>query len=97
MRSKFVSGQWNAICDRCGFQYKSAELRAEWTGLRVCSLCFETRHPQDLIKVRAERGGVPWSRPEPLPISVGTFLETEDLYLPLDILTESGMFLNTEQ
>jgi hypothetical protein len=96
MRSYYVSGQWNAICDRCGFQYKSAELRLEWTGFRVCSSCFESRHPQDFLKVRSERGGVPWSRPEQSPISASPFLETEGV-IAIDILTESGLNINTEQ
>lgn len=57
-------GTWNAICDRCGFKFKAYRLRKEWTGLMVCSECFETRHPQDLIKIPKEDISVPWSRPE---------------------------------
>lgn len=57
-------GRWRAICDRCGFQFKSDELKLEWDGLRVCSKCWETRHPQELIRVRPEKIVPPWTRPE---------------------------------
>lgn len=35
-----------AICDRCGFEYKRAALRMEWTNLLVCCDCYEDKHPQ---------------------------------------------------
>lgn len=63
--SKYVAGQYNCICDRCGFEFKNVQLRKEWTGLMVCGSCFETRHPQDFIRVRPERIAPPWVRPEP--------------------------------
>lgn len=62
--SKFVAGQWNCICDRCGLEFKSGKLREEWTGLRVCNECYESRHPQTLIRVPKEDSSIPWSRPE---------------------------------
>jgi len=43
----FASGKYAiAICDRCGFQYKYLTLKKEWTGFRVCSECYEPKHPQ---------------------------------------------------
>lgn len=65
MRTHYVPGEWNAICDRCAFQFKSSALRKEWTGLMVCNNCHETRHPQTLIQARSETIATPWSRPEP--------------------------------
>ena len=69
MTSIYVPGQWNAICDRCGLQHKSGELREEWTGLMVCKPCWEPRHPQSLMlgSSRAENEGSapPWVRPSP--------------------------------
>jgi hypothetical protein len=59
---------WNAICDRCGFQYKSDQLRKEWTGLMVCPKDWEPRHPQDFVKGVRDDQRVPWVRPEPEPI-----------------------------
>ena len=35
-----------AICDRCGFKYQFLSLREEWTGHKVCSDCWEPKHPQ---------------------------------------------------
>lgn len=69
MRYDYKHGQYNAICDRCGFKYKSGQLRHEWTGLRVCSGggtndCFEERHPQDFVKGKADRQSPSWVRPE---------------------------------
>lgn len=39
------------LCDRCGFSFPLAELRAEYenerpNGLRVCSECLDEDHPQ---------------------------------------------------
>jgi|TARA_R100000406_G_scaffold72579_2_gene52889 hypothetical protein len=43
----FASGKYAiAICDRCGFEYKYTSLRKEWTGFRVCTECYEPKHPQ---------------------------------------------------
>lgn len=57
-------GVWSAICDRCGFEYNSDQIQTEWTGLKVCSKCWESRHPQDLIRVQPEKIVPPWTRPE---------------------------------
>ena len=35
-----------ALCDRCSFQFKLSELEEEWTGFKVCSECYEPKHPQ---------------------------------------------------
>ena len=63
-QSSLKLGAWNAICQICGFKYKSYQLRKRWDGLWVCQEDFETRHPQDLIKIPKEDSSVPWSRPE---------------------------------
>jgi protein-arginine kinase activator protein McsA len=34
------------ICDRCGFEFKLLQLKKEWTGFKVCSDCYEPKHPQ---------------------------------------------------
>lgn len=66
MKTTYVPGAWNVICDRCGLEKKSFELKKEWTGLMVCATtCWEPRHPQDLIKVPKEEVAPPWTRPEP--------------------------------
>jgi hypothetical protein len=55
---------YNAICDRCGFEYKNHQLQKEWTGLMVCKPCWEPRHPQDFIRQAAERETPSWTRPD---------------------------------
>jgi hypothetical protein len=84
----FELGQWKAICDRCGFEFKARELRLEWTGLRVChgpgtSNCWEPRNAQDFVKGKKDRQAPPWVRPEPPEIDVspgsGNEVEPGDL------------------
>ncbi len=55
-----AKGQWNVICDRCGFKYKSDQLRREWNGWRTCfgddtNECWEPRHDQDYVKARPDK------------------------------------------
>jgi len=60
----YEAGQWNALCDRCGFKYKACQLRKEWTGLRVCQECWEPRHPQDHVRGKKDHQAPPWVRPD---------------------------------
>ncbi len=79
----YRAGAWNAICDRCGFKFKNADLRLEWNGLRTCRECWEPRHPQDLLRGKKDDQTVPWSRPDSdgTDVSVGSGNEVtpEDL------------------
>jgi hypothetical protein len=63
MNHKYLSGEWNCLCDRCGFKFKSSELKKDWQGLMVCSKDYEARHPQDFIKVSPEKAIPEWTRP----------------------------------
>ncbi len=65
-KSHFVSGQWNIICDVCGFKFKSGEVRKRWDGLMVCSKDYETDHPQKYLRVRETGLAVPVVREENL-------------------------------
>jgi len=62
--STYKKGDWNAVCDRCGFEFKASELQKTWDGLMVCKEDFELRHPQDSLRVKPDRQAVPWTRPE---------------------------------
>ena len=66
------------ICDRCGFQRPLNALRKEWTGLRVCKDCFETRHPQDFVRSRIDKQAVRDPRPPPADHFVGLNEVTAD-------------------
>ena len=72
----YASGKFAiALCDRCGFQYKLLDLKEEWNGLKTCSQCFETKHPQlDPGYHAADAEALPWARParqEPMTVFVG--------------------------
>ena len=57
----FKKGDWNADCERCGFEYKASQLKKEWTNLMVCRDCWEPRHPQDFVKGVKDDSSVPWT------------------------------------
>ena len=63
-------GDFNVICDRCGFKYKASETRIDWMGLRVCGQCFETRHPQEFLRGVPDNPSVEQPRPDSTPIPV---------------------------
>lgn len=69
-KTYFKAGDWNALCDICGEKHKASHLKLRWDGLRVCSPCWEIRHPQDLIRPIKERNSVPWTRPRPEDLEV---------------------------
>lgn len=62
--SYYKHGDWNVICDRCGFKFKRSECRYEWNGLLVCKDDWEPRHPQDFVRGVADRQAVPDARPD---------------------------------
>ena len=44
------SGQYNVICDVCGFKLKNTDLQRRWDGLMVCEQDYEIQHPQERIR-----------------------------------------------
>jgi len=68
MKNYLRWGTHNSVCDVCGFKYKADQLRTRWDGLEVCEFDYETRHPQSLIRINAERtpSGPIRSEPEDL-------------------------------
>lgn len=76
MKANYKPGQWNAICDICGFEFKSGELRKNWQGLMVCASDFEQRHPQELIRAVRDDPSTEWNRPEPPDIYVNLVMCT---------------------
>lgn len=58
-------GAWGC-CDRCGFTYRLADLKTEWTGLRVCPDDYDPR-PSDMSPPNIYPEGVPLpgARPDP--------------------------------
>lgn len=64
-KNTYRSGEWKAVCDVCGREYRSPELRQRWDGLMVCSGDWETRQPQDFVRGVADKVVPAWVRSEP--------------------------------
>lgn len=64
MSTYFKKGSWNAVCDVCGFVFKSHELKQRWDGMRVCKEDWEPRHPSDFQRVKGEKSPPPWTSPD---------------------------------
>lgn len=71
-KTTFKKGEWNAICDRCGFEYKSSQMKKEWNNLRVCKDCYEPRHPQDFVRGKKDDQSVSWTRAEGADVETDT-------------------------
>lgn len=98
MRNYFKLGDWNAICDGCGFKFKASQLRKRWDGMMMCEDDWEMRNPLDFLRPPNEHISTPWSRPEPPDSFVASpgmaiITQTGDLFL----LTESGETILTEE
>lgn len=63
-RNYLLWGDWNAICDVCGFKFKASQMLKRWDGLMVCRQDWEPRHPQLDLRVRPDIPTVPWTRPQ---------------------------------
>ncbi|HTD72145.1 MAG TPA: hypothetical protein VK652_01355 [Steroidobacteraceae bacterium] len=68
-------GDWLYNCQRCGWTIYGSEARQEWTGLRVCSKCFDPRHPQDFVRGVRDDQTVPFANPPGPP----HFLDTNEV------------------
>lgn len=62
MGNRYVPGAWNAICDVCGFEFKSTELKDRWDGQKVCEQDWEPRNILDFYKPILDHQAVAWSR-----------------------------------
>lgn len=68
--NRFVMGDWNAVCDGCGREFKASQLRKDWQGFMMCDRDWEPRHPQDFVRGAKLVTAPAWTRPEPAPIYV---------------------------
>ena len=55
--SKYKSGDHWVVCDVCGFEYRRNIMKQTWDNKVVCPEDYETRHPLDFVRVRAEDTG----------------------------------------
>lgn len=72
------SYSYNVICDVCGFQFKSHEMRRRWDGAIVCKQDWEMRHPLDFYKTRDDTHKLPFQRPNDTPTPETAFGWTYD-------------------
>lgn len=74
-------GKWKVICDVCGWEFYSDEVKKRWDGLLVCEKDFEHDHPQKYLRVNSDPKPLPadWIRVEPEDtfVSVCTVIGTQ--------------------
>lgn len=63
--SRYDKGDWKALCDVCGREFKASQLNKRWDGLMCCRQDWEPRQPQDFVRGVSDPQLVPWTRPEP--------------------------------
>ncbi len=90
----YSHGSHNVICDRCGFKYKHFDTKKEWTGLIVCTKCWEHRHPQDFVRGVRDQQSVRDPRPELTDTCVGPSFILDEVGEP--ILSEDSQKIEDE-
>jgi hypothetical protein len=63
-------GEWKVVCDVCGFQFPSGEVKKRWDNLIVCKKDWEMRHPQDFLRQRPENTTPAFVRSPPADVFV---------------------------
>lgn len=90
-------GEWKVVCDVCGFQYPSSEIKERWDGAIVCHKDWETRQPQTLIRlVGKEDVAPPFVRPEP-PDVFRHFCSIESVSCYSDLAQADCALANNQQ
>jgi hypothetical protein len=64
MTHRTGSYSYNVICDICGFQYKSGELKKRWDGYMVCAADWEPRNILDFYQPTNDSHKLPYIRPD---------------------------------
>lgn len=75
----YFAGENNAICDVCGFVYRSSKLRKRWDNLFVCGDDWEPRQPQDMVRGRADDMRAKITRPDTDPVYLSTPITRDGL------------------
>lgn len=70
IKTEWKIGDYNAICDGCGFKFKASQLKQRWDGMMMCEDDWEVRHPLDFVRPTPAPSKLPWTRPE----SADTFI-----------------------
>lgn len=64
-KSYLKVGDYNAVCDVCGGEFKASQLKKRWDGLMVCWQDWEARHPMDFLRSQVPSKPIKLARPEP--------------------------------
>lgn len=77
-KSWWKEGDYKAICDGCGFEFKASELKERYDGMMVCSQDWEPRHPLERSFAIRNPATLPWTRPEAPDTFIGHLFCTPD-------------------
>lgn len=72
------------VCEICGFDYRTDDMKTTWDGKNVCAKDWESRHPQEIIRTKADTTapvGIATGEPEPTYVSV-TYMDTDADSIP---------------
>ena len=98
MRNTYRAGDWNVICDTCGFKVKASQTVKLWNGLRVCQADADKRNEQDFVRARHDRQRVPDPRPESTGNPLRMDLKSVRISDPLVTIDSAGdTFLDINQ
>jgi hypothetical protein len=75
----YKHGDYNVICDICGFKYKASDCRMQWDNLLACRECYEERNPQDFVKGIRDYQKVSIPRPDVEPRFITETVTPDDL------------------
>ena len=99
--SAFKHGEWLVVCDRCGWKRFASQVVETWDGLMVCSPkvkdgCFETRHPQDFIRIVKDDPSVPFIRSRSSDVLVNdapsfNCATAEEVTIPQSLVQNTGL------
>lgn len=81
-RTTYKPGDWNIVCDRCGFKIKRSEAMETWDNLLVCKKDWEPRQPQEyMVRGVKDKQSVPMARPDPGNVFIDESVRPEEVDL----------------
>ena len=75
-------GNYNVLCDVCGFKMKASEVKKRWDGFMVCKEDWEPRHPLDFYAPPTDVFVLPFTRPDSDGIDVGPAINSTTTTTP---------------
>lgn len=95
--SYYKPGSNNVWCQRCGKKVKVEQIKVEWDQLKVCSACYEERHPQDMVRGVLDHQAATLISPEPadkftLPATIQGLTTATLAVGPEDLFDDASVF-----